>query len=70
MAEDHYREAMALAAELGMRPLVGHCHLGLGRLYQRTGDRAQAREHLTSAAAIYGQLDMPFWLDQAMSRDS
>src|SRR5262245_7789144 len=27
-AESSYREALALAAEFGMRPLVAHCHLG------------------------------------------
>ena len=32
-AEAHYRQALALAEELGMRPLVAHCHLGLGKLY-------------------------------------
>src|SRR5262249_3692222 len=26
-AERHLRHALALAAELGMRPLIGHCHL-------------------------------------------
>jgi len=29
-AMTHYRQALALADELGMRPLVAHCHLGLG----------------------------------------
>ena len=29
-AEDHYRQALALAEELGMRPLIAHCHVGLG----------------------------------------
>ncbi len=38
-AEGYYREALALAGELGMRPLVAHCHLGLGKLYRRTGKR-------------------------------
>src|SRR5262249_21156035 len=33
-AESYYRQALALADELGMRPLVAHCHLGLGTLYQ------------------------------------
>ena len=32
-AEAHYQQALALADELGMRPLVAHCHLGLGTLY-------------------------------------
>ena len=64
-AEDHYREALALAADRGMRPLVGHCHLGLGRLYRRTGRPAEVREHLTTAATMYREMGMPFWLEQA-----
>src|SRR4029434_6831893 len=28
----HYRQALALAEELGLRPLQAHCHLGLGTL--------------------------------------
>jgi len=37
LAEDHYLQALALAEELGMRPLQAHCHLGLGTLYAATG---------------------------------
>src|SRR5205823_2848645 len=48
-AEEHYRMAMALADELGMRPLVARCHLGLGALYHREGRPSEAREHLTRA---------------------
>ena len=64
-AEGYYREALALAGELGMRPLVAHCHLGLGKLYRRTGKREQAREHLTTATTMYREMDMRFWLEQA-----
>jgi tetratricopeptide (TPR) repeat protein len=64
-AESHYGAAMALASELEMRPLVPHCHLGLGKLYRRTGDRAKAQEHLTTARAMYREMDMGFWLAQA-----
>src|SRR4029450_10714706 len=64
-AEAHYRDAHALATELGMRPLVAHCHLGLGKLYRRTGDPAKAHEHLTSAATMYREMDMGFWLEKA-----
>jgi tetratricopeptide (TPR) repeat protein len=64
-AEAHYGAAMALASELGMRPFVAHCHLGVGKLYRRTGDGAKAQEHLTSAATMYRELDMRFWLEQA-----
>jgi tetratricopeptide (TPR) repeat protein len=63
--EAHYREALALAGELGMRPLVAHCHLGLGKLYRHVGKREQAREHLNTAAALYREMDMRFWLELA-----
>jgi class 3 adenylate cyclase/tetratricopeptide (TPR) repeat protein len=65
MAEDHYRRAIALAGELGMRPLVAHCHLGLGKLYRLTGDGAKAKEHLTTATTMYREMDMGFWLAKA-----
>jgi hypothetical protein len=48
-----------------MRPLVAHCHLGLGKLYRRTGDGAKAEEHLTTAKAMYRDMDMGFYLTQA-----
>jgi class 3 adenylate cyclase/tetratricopeptide (TPR) repeat protein len=64
-AEGYYREALALAGELSMRPLVAHCHLGLGKLYQRTGQCEQARDHLTMAIAMYREMDMGFWLEKA-----
>jgi tetratricopeptide (TPR) repeat protein len=63
--EAHYRQALALAEPRGMRPLVAHCHLGLGKLYRRTGKPEQARERLTAAIAMYREMDMPFWLKQA-----
>jgi tetratricopeptide (TPR) repeat protein len=34
-AGEHYRHALALASELGMRPLMVHCHLGLESLSPR-----------------------------------
>jgi tetratricopeptide (TPR) repeat protein len=64
-AEHYYEEAMRRADELGMRPLVAHCHLGLGRLYRRTGKREEAQEHLTTATTMYREMDMRFWLERA-----
>jgi tetratricopeptide (TPR) repeat protein len=64
-ADDHYRQAMTLADELGMRPLAAHCHLGLGRLSRRTGQREQAQEHLAIATTMYREMDMRYWLEQA-----
>jgi class 3 adenylate cyclase/tetratricopeptide (TPR) repeat protein len=63
--EAHYRQALALAEPRGMRPLVAHCHLGLGRLSRRTGKREQAREHFATATEMYREMNMPFWLKQA-----
>ena len=64
-AEESYRQAMALADELGMRPLVAHCHLGLGTLHRRVGKREQACEYLGTATTMYRETDMRFWLKQA-----
>ncbi len=36
-----------------------------GKLYRRTGQRDQAGEHLTIATAMYREMDMAFWLEQA-----
>ena len=64
-AAQHYRQALALADELGMRPLVAHCHLGLGTLYQRVGRAAEAQAELLTAAEMYRAMEMPAWLEKA-----
>ena len=66
-AEAHYQSAIGLAHDLGMRPLAAHCHLGLGRLYRRTGRRQEAQEHLAIAATMYREMEMQYWLEQADS---
>jgi len=48
-----------------MRPLIAHCHLGLGKLYRRTSKREQGNEHLTVATTMYREMDMRFYLEQA-----
>src|SRR5439155_3682105 len=64
-AEAHYQQALALAEALGMRPLVAHCHRGLGTLYAATGQREQARVELSTAIDMYRTMEMTFWLPQA-----
>jgi tetratricopeptide (TPR) repeat protein len=64
-AEVHYHQALALAEELGMRPLQAHCHRGLGTLYTTTGQREQARAELSTAIALYRAMEMTFWLPEA-----
>ena len=63
--ETHYRQALALAEPRGMRPLIAHCHLGLGKLYRRLGKQQEAQDHLATATIMYREMDMRFWLEQA-----
>jgi tetratricopeptide (TPR) repeat protein len=64
-AEAVYYQALALADALGMRPLMAHCHRGLGTLYAATGQREQASATLSAAIAMYRTMDMTLWLPQA-----
>jgi tetratricopeptide (TPR) repeat protein len=63
-AEAYYRQALALADELGMRPLQAHCHRGLGMLYAKTDRREQACTELATAIALYRAMEMTFWLSE------
>jgi len=60
-----YQQALALTEELGMRPLMAHCHLGLGTLYSRIGRREQTRAELSTALTLLRSMGMTFWLPQA-----
>jgi tetratricopeptide (TPR) repeat protein len=64
-AEAHYRQALALSEELGMRPLQAHCHRSLGRLYAKIGRQESARTELSAAVELYREMEMTFWLPQA-----
>jgi tetratricopeptide (TPR) repeat protein len=64
-AAAHYQQALALAEDLGMRPLQAHCHLGLGTLYAKIGQPEQARVELSTATELYHAMDMSFWLPEA-----
>jgi tetratricopeptide (TPR) repeat protein len=63
-AEGHYHQALALADELGMRPLQAHCHLGLGTLYAKVDQQETASTELSAAIELYRAMDMTFWLPQ------
>ncbi len=64
-AHSSYHKALLLADRLGMRPLVAHCHLGLGKLYQRMGKRQEAHEHLSTATTMYREMGMRFYREHA-----
>jgi len=57
-------KAQDLAASLGMRPLVAHCHFELGVVCRNVGKDDQARDHLATAAAMYREMEMPLWLEK------
>ncbi len=63
-AETTYYHGLALAEELSMRPLVAHCHLGLGKLYRHPGKSQQAQDHVTTATAMYRDMGMTYWLEK------
>jgi len=65
LAIAYYQEALVLANELGMRPLMAHCHRGLGTLYAVTNQQEQAHTELSTATTLYRSMDMVFWLPQA-----
>jgi class 3 adenylate cyclase/tetratricopeptide (TPR) repeat protein len=64
-AEHHYRQALVLAEELGMHPLVAHCHLGIGTLSTKVDRQEQARAELSAAIELYRAMEMTFWLPRA-----
>lgn len=69
LAESHasYQEALTLAGQLGMRPLVARCHLGLGELHARTGEESRAKAHLTTARDMFHEMGMCFWMEKVES---
>jgi class 3 adenylate cyclase/tetratricopeptide (TPR) repeat protein len=64
-ATAYYLDAIQRGTTAGLRPQVAHCHLGLGKLYRRTGKHEQAREHLTNAATMYREMGMTYWLEKS-----
>jgi hypothetical protein len=69
-AEDAYGRALARAAERGMRPLVAHCHRGLGELHAITGRDAERDHHLKTAAAMFAEMGMRRWVEGAATSTS
>ncbi len=64
-AEALYKQALTLAEDLGMRPLMAYCHFGLGTLSRQMGRLAQARVEMSAAVELFRAMAMPFWLTRA-----
>jgi DNA-binding winged helix-turn-helix (wHTH) protein/tetratricopeptide (TPR) repeat protein len=61
----YYQQALALAEELGMRPLCAHCYLSLGLFHHQYARPDAARAALSKAIAMFRAMDMQWWLPQA-----
>jgi class 3 adenylate cyclase/tetratricopeptide (TPR) repeat protein len=68
----HYREAKdcfdavaRVAADLGLRAMVAHAHLGLGRLGTLEGGRAERDAHVAQAHAIFTDLGLRRYAERA-----
>ncbi len=57
----NYQGARALAATLGMRPLMATVELRMGRLLERTGQKTDARKHIDAAESLSAEIGMTLW---------
>jgi tetratricopeptide (TPR) repeat protein len=64
LAATYYQQALTLATELGMRPLMAHYHLGLGQVYGQMAQWEQTHAELSAAMTLYRTMQMPFWFSQ------
>jgi tetratricopeptide (TPR) repeat protein len=58
-------DALGLATELGMRPLVARCRLDAALLAERSGAADKARADHAAAVETFRELAMVHWLGQA-----
>ncbi len=64
-AKGAFQQAMELGDSLGMRLLVAHCHMDLGKLYFKSGEKEKAQEYLGSARKMFREMGMNLWLERA-----
>ena len=64
-ARQRFEEALALGGELGMRPLVADCYVGLAKVTRRSGKSDDAEHHFQTAITLYREMGMTYWLEKA-----
>jgi predicted ATPase len=64
-AVNHMEKSIHLAKTLGLRPDLAQCYLHHAELLRDKGDFGQARAYLTQAAALFTEMEMTWWLEQA-----
>ncbi len=62
-AAQWYRRGLQQASDLSMRPLIAHCHRGLGNVCLRIGEEKEARSETKMALEMYRSMGMTYWLD-------
>jgi tetratricopeptide (TPR) repeat protein len=60
-ADGYLRAAASIASDLGLRPLLAHCQLGLAELHRRQGKADEAREYLEQGSSLLDALGMKQW---------
>ena len=64
-AEPYFMQAIEIAGELEMRPLLARCHFGLSQLYDKNGAPEKAAEARRTAQGIFGGIETTFWMNNA-----
>ena len=60
-AQDRYSQSLALAGELGMRPLQARCRLALGTMHGLAGRKDEARAELSASIELANAMQMRFF---------
>ena len=66
-ATARFDEARSRAQDLGMRPLLGRCYLGLGQLRRRQGDEIGGRAQIVLAVQLFRETGMRLWLKRTLA---
>jgi tetratricopeptide (TPR) repeat protein len=62
-AANMFQAATVIATELGLQPLLAHCHLGFGDLYERRGSSPEASAHRDRGQRLLRELGMKAWFN-------
>ena len=65
--ESDMQNSLSYATSCGYRPEVALIHFHYAELYRTKGDLARARAHLEDSVTLFTELDMPWWIGQAVS---
>jgi class 3 adenylate cyclase/tetratricopeptide (TPR) repeat protein len=64
-AEDHLREAIRVAKEIGAKGVLGQAYLDMGELRKIKGSKDEARKYITDAIPLFEECENDFLLKQA-----